>query len=290
MKKGYLILLFLLVLFSCGNSQRDNVLSILQEWEQKEIKFPSHSIFTIRDKDTVEYNLQNKYKILIYTDSVGCTSCKLYLSEWKKLIQTVDSLHPNSVQFLFFFSPKKERRINRVFWENRFDYPICVDEQDSINILNHFPSNENFQTFLLDQNNKVIAIGNPVHNLKIRELYLKIISGDDFVPVIDEKLQTDIRFEQESVDMGTFDWEQEQVVYFVLLNIGKEYLVIDDVTTSCGCITVEYPKEPIQPSRKIKLKVKYKSDHPEHFNKTLRVHCNAKASPFQLKISGNAKK
>lgn len=106
---------------------------------------------------------------------------------------------------------------------------------------------------------------------------------------MDEKLQTDIRFEQESVDMGTFDWEQEQVVYFVLLNTGKEYLVINDVTTSCGCITVEYPQEPIRPGRKINLKVKYKADYPEHFNKTLRVHCNAKSSPFQLKISGNAK-
>lgn len=191
--------------------------------------------------------------------------------------------------FFFFFTPKKKKKINRILLENRFNYPICVDEHDSINILNHFPSNANFQTFLLNQNNKVLAIGNPVHNLKIRELYLKIISGDDFASVMDEKLQTDIRFEQESVDMGTFDWEQEQVVYFVLLNTGKEYLVINDVTTSCGCITVEYPQEPIRPGRKINLKVKYKADYPEHFNKTLRVHCNAKSSPFQLKISGNAK-
>lgn len=289
MVKYYYILFFLLVLSSCKDSRRDNVLSILQEWEQKEIQFPSHSIFTIRGKDTVEYGLQDKYKILVYTDSLGCTSCKLYLPEWEKYIQMVDSLYPDAVQFLFFFTPKKKKKVNRILLENRFNYPICVDEHDSINILNHFPSNANFQTFLLNQNNKVLAIGNPVHNLKIRELYLKIISGDDFASVIDEKLQTDIRFEQESVDMGTFDWEQEQVVYFVLLNTGKEYLVINDATTSCGCITVEYPQEPIRPGRKINLKVKYKADYPEHFNKTLRVHCNAKSSPFQLKISGNAK-
>lgn len=282
------ILFLLLVLSSCKNSQRDNLLSILEEWEKKEIQFPYHSVFTIQGKDTVEYGLQNKYKILLYTDSLGCMSCKLYLTEWTKFAQTVDSLYPNAIQFLFFFSPDKKRKINRVLLENRFNYPICIDEEDSINILNHFPSNVNFQTFLLNQNNKVIAIGNPVHNIKIRELYFKVISGDNFRPTSNEKVQTDIILEPKSVDMGTFGWEQKQVVSFVLLNTGKNYLAINDVTTSCGCTTVEYSKEPTRPGGKLSLKIKYKADYPEYFSKTVTVYCNAKGSPFQLKISGNA--
>ena len=36
----------------------------------------------------------------------------------------------------------------------------------------------NFQTFLLDRNNRVIAIGNPIYNPKVKELYLKIIKGE----------------------------------------------------------------------------------------------------------------
>lgn len=34
-----------------------------------------------------------------------------------------------------------------------------------------------FQTLLLDRNNRIVAIGNPVHNPKIKDLYLKIIQG-----------------------------------------------------------------------------------------------------------------
>lgn len=36
----------------------------------------------------------------------------------------------------------------------------------------------NFHTFLLDKDNKVLAIGNPIHNPKVKELYLKIIQGE----------------------------------------------------------------------------------------------------------------
>ena len=33
------------------------------------------------------------------------------------------------------------------------------------------------QTFLLNKENRVIAVGNPVHNLKIWELYMEIIKS-----------------------------------------------------------------------------------------------------------------
>ena len=57
---------------------------------------------------------------------------------------------------------------------------MCVDVDNRFNKLNNFPADMTFQTFLLDKNNKVVAIGNPIHNLKVRELYLKIIQGGDY--------------------------------------------------------------------------------------------------------------
>ncbi|MEL5893774.1 DUF1573 domain-containing protein [Bacteroides sp. GD17] len=72
-------------------------------------------------------------------------------------------------------------------------------------------------------------------------------------------------------------------------NIGNKPLVIEDMNTSCGCTAVEYSKEPALPGKEIALNVTYKADHPEHFNKTITVYCNADTSPIVLKISGNAK-
>lgn len=52
-----------------------------------------------------------------------------------------------------------------------------MDKQDSIAKLNRFPLESNLHTFLLDKNNRVIAVGNPVYNPKIKKLYFNIISG-----------------------------------------------------------------------------------------------------------------
>lgn len=60
-----------------------------------------------------------------------------------------------------------------------FNHPVCIDEDDAFNRLNHFPSDMSFQTFLLDKDNKVVVIGNPIHNLKLGELYMQIIQGEE---------------------------------------------------------------------------------------------------------------
>ncbi|MCM1909080.1 DUF1573 domain-containing protein, partial [Bacteroides ovatus] len=129
----------------------------------------------------------------------------------------------------------------------------------------------------------------PMHNPKIKELYMKIILDKKQALVSEERKQTKIMIDKKYMDWETFDWKKQKSCEFILTNIGKELLAVDNVITSCGCTTVEYPKEPVQPGKSLTLKVKYQAEHPEHFNKTITVHCNAEGSPFYLKISGNAK-
>jgi hypothetical protein len=55
---------------------------------------------------------------------------------------------------------------------NEFNYPAFIDEKDEINSLNQFPSgNRQFQCFLLDKENRVEIIGNPILNPQIEKLY-----------------------------------------------------------------------------------------------------------------------
>lgn len=60
-----------------------------------------------------------------------------------------------------------------------FGYPVCIDQSDTFNKLNHFLDEMAFQTFLLDRNNRIIALGNPVLNPNIKKLYWNIIQGKD---------------------------------------------------------------------------------------------------------------
>lgn len=146
-----------------------------------------------------------------------------------------------------------------------------------------------FQTFLLDENNKVLAIGSPIHNPKIRELYLNIIQGAKVtVDGKENAVQTEVSLDKTTMHFGCFDWKEEQNDTFILKNVGNHLLIIQDVTTSCGCTQATYSKEPVLPGDSVSLHVTYKTDHPEHFDKTITVYCNAKPSPVILRITGDA--
>ena len=276
-------------LISCGNQKKEDIEILLQSWNEREVLFPEGMIFTVKGKDTVDFLLSGKYKILTYVDSIGCISCKLQLGRWKTLIKEINGDGSESVKFLFFFSPEKRRDFLGTLKSEDFVYPICLDDENKLNKLNHFPSNMMFQTFLLDQNNKVVAIGNPIHNPKVKDLYLKIIQGEKIGRKdISKKIQTEVSIDKTSFSFGKFDWKEEQKTTFTLKNVGNKPLFIQEVTTSCGCTTVTYSKEPVRPGKETIFEVGYKAEEPGYFNKTITVYCNAKISPLTLKISGSA--
>lgn len=289
--RNFIMVFILFSLFSCGNQKKEDVAALLKTWSGKEILFPANPVFTVQGKDTIDFSMTGKYKILTYVDSIGCISCKLQLGKWKTFMEEVDSLGMNSTRFLFFFTPEKRRDLLITLKSERFTYPICIDRENRLNELNSFPTSDmNFHTFLLDRDNKVIAIGNPIHNPKVRELYLQIIKGERVeLEDASKVVRTTVDIDRTYALLGNFDWQKEQNVSFVLKNTGKQPLVIEYVKTSCGCTSVDYSKEPVQPGKEIQLDVTYKAEHPEHFNKTITVYCNTETSPITLKISGDAK-
>lgn len=280
------LLFFVVVfcLFSCQETEKERVSRLVREWEGKGIVYPHNAHFSILGRDT-NYLPKSEYTIVAYVDSIGCTSCKLQLPQWKRLIAQLDSIENTTV--LFFLHPKDKKEMAYILERDNFTHPVCIDEKDAFNKLNKFPIDMTFQTFLLDKDNNVIAIGNPVHNPNVKELYLKLILGDK-APKKKEKIQTTVASDKTIADMGKFGWKEERSENFILTNTGNNPLVIIDAITSCGCTSVAYNKEPVRSGNSVELKVRYKADHPEHFNKTITVYCNAASSPLKLEIKGSA--
>ena len=275
------------MLASCQESREEAMLRLVNEWNGKEIKFPARSVFTIQGKDTVDIEFgKADYKVITYIDSVGCTSCKLQLPQWKKLVAEVDSLTGGSVPFLFYFHPKDRKELHYLTRRDDFTNPVCFDERDELNRLNQFPTDMTFQTFLLNNDNKVVAMGNPVHNPKVKELYLGLITGSRSSESSGQITQVSVN--QTELDFGSFPKEEKQERSFVLTNTGKGLLVIQDITTSCGCTKVEYSKEPVRSGGTLEVKVIYEAEKAEHFNKTVTVYCNTKDSPLRFTVKGTA--
>jgi hypothetical protein len=166
----------ILVIFACKSKVTPGVEHIVKDWTGKSLMFPEHlePVYPLKD-DTVTSAMNEdakEFKILFYVDSTGCTSCKLHLHLWKMYIKELSSV----VDFKFYFYPKTEEELLFLLRRERFSYPVYIDSNDEINKLNRFPNNPAFQCFLLDKDNKVLAIGNPATNYKVWELYRKIIT------------------------------------------------------------------------------------------------------------------
>ena len=284
----YILSLLAIVFTACKESPEKQVIRLVSEWSGKEIRFPNRSIFTSLGKDTVDsFNEAGKYRIISYVDSAGCMSCKLQLPKWKELIRETDSLLGNKLTYHFYFHPKDLKDLKYVLRRDRFNYPVCIDLKDEFNRLNRFPSDMTFQTFLLDSLNRVVAIGNPVHNAKVKELYLSLLTGKK--KDVSSMMKTSVVSDKTVIDLGDVPWKEVQTATFELKNTGENLLVLHDVDTSCGCVKVEYSKEPVRPGKMLIITVTYTAEHPEQINKTISLHCNVENSPIPLQIRGNAR-
>lgn len=94
-------------------------------------------------------------------------------------------------------------------------------------------------------------------------------------------------FDEKTHDFGTIKEAGGPVTHiFEFTNTGNEPLVILAVNASCGCTRPEYPKEPIKPGKKGKIKVTFNpAGRPGEFSKDIKVRTNGNKRPI-LKITG----
>ena len=289
-----LVIAFSVLFISCNGKKKKDIARLVEAWQGKTVLFPEKMVFTSY-RDTVDYRIpESGYKVVTYVDSVGCTSCKLQLSEWKKLIRETDSVTGGKVPFLFFFHPKEAGEVFYMLRRERFALPVCVDPADRFNKLNRLPSKMNFHTFLLDRENRIVVIGNPVHNAAIRDLYRKEIaqatgaspaSPDETSPP--RAIRTTAEAEKTEYDVGVFPKETGKEVEVTIKNTGREPLVVLDVSTTCGCITAAFGKEPAPPGGRIRVKVKISPEKEGAFEDVLTLKCNT-PEVLQIKINGKA--
>ncbi len=286
--KYFLYITLTLFLFSCrGNENKEShERALVENWIGKEIIIPKELHFSsFMEDSTVEIPISN-YKIVTYVDSVGCLGCKLGLKGWKNFILELKNMELN-VPILFYIHPLDMRTLKAVLLYENFQYPICVDKSNVFAKKNNLTSTQQINTFLTNQKNEIIAIGNPIQNRNIKRLYMKILQGQE-VYRNNTTPDTEIEIDNKCIELGTFDWQQKKIATFNIKNIGKEYLELYNVVSSCSCTTVEYPAKSIAPGKTATLTVTYRAEQPEVFLREISVYCNAAASPLQLEITGEA--
>lgn len=254
----------------------------INEWYGREMFLPNISSVCVCDNNVENLTCaKTDFTLLCYLDTLGCESCKLNLYDWNKYIKEIDSTSRHSVRFLFYFNTKHKNRISAILKREKFCHPICWDDNDSLNKLNNLPKEFEYQTFLLDKKNKVVAIGNPTINPKVKKIYDKFLGTAKVL-----KKKTLASLSMTNVDFGEL---QKNGIYskkLFLFNKGGHNLDIYNVYKSCNCIKVQAIPTTIPPGKKAVITVTYRADKEVEFFETIHLETNSISEVPSIELHG----
>lgn len=100
------------------------------------------------------------------------------------------------------------------------------------------------------------------------------------------RISATIEWTEEVHDFGSIPQKVEASYEFVFKNPGMIPLIIENVESSCGCTVPTYPKAPIPPGGKGKIKVVYNAQETGYFSKEITVYTNTQHKYTKLQIKG----
>lgn len=287
MRAVSVLLLLLLFCLSCGRKECDKQNKrIVHDYIGRELLFPKDIVYTRFLKDTIDYRIPDDidYKVVVYLDSMGCTECKLKLQEWKDFISYVDTLSEKKVAFIFFYNLNDYRKIAFRLKHENFDYPVCLNKSEELSQLNHIREGDRNHTFLLDKENRILEIGNPMFDLEIRDKYVAYMTGNrELLSFIENKTQVTVS--RPVIDLGNISKGTENEVSFQLKNTGRNPLILFEMQTSCGCTYATYNQQTTLTNGEILVTVKVVKEYVGSFSETISIRCNTDDLVF-LEIKG----
>ena len=171
--------IFVLVAMICGactggNEQEKKLVAEMRLFKSEAITLPNNLIAKHVDDQTLPESslLKRPLKLVIYISQEGCGDCKL-----RALIPIymfiLENNHLNHFGVIIILNPADEESAFISLKYMRFRHTVFFDLDGSFERLNpHLPKNGQFHTFLLNKDNKVVLIGNPLQNEQMKKLYL----------------------------------------------------------------------------------------------------------------------
>lgn len=179
MKKCLIVIVFyiaILTLYGC------NYYGKISQLHGKEITFDFIDDTIL--SDTIVYEkISRPIKIVVYVDSSFCTPC---LSKYfVGASQYISKFGSDSILYLIILNSNNNEELPTLLNANVLPNLLILNDisGDFINSNSLGELWDQFNAFLVDKDNKIILIGDPLRNIKIRELYEKKINqllGDLF--------------------------------------------------------------------------------------------------------------
>lgn len=117
-------------------------------------------------------------KLIIYVDSTSCTDC--FLSHLVSYNEINDTLSAYNGETIVLLQPQKRKLGEVKDFLNYETYPFwCILDLDGefISLNPKLPNNKILHTFLLNEDNDIVLIGDPTRNSRIKDLFHKTLKA-----------------------------------------------------------------------------------------------------------------
>ncbi len=277
----------LLLLFSCRSARERETARFFEEWMYKEIEFPEDMVFTVQG-DTVGFDfMKSDYKLVTSIKNKECLSCNLRLNQWNNTINEINLKTGRNIPVLFFLHPNSYDELVDILKRDNFRHPVCIDMRNEFDSMNNITIDElSFKSFLIDKENKVVGIGNPVVTPAIKGLYISLINGTDYKDA--SKRPTSLTISRNEIDLGELAANEVKTEHLWIKNTGDDPLVITGYNSSCGCTELVYNDKPLMKGDSVCVIVKYTPDAPGYFRKFVTISCNV-SQPPTISVYGSVK-
>jgi hypothetical protein len=168
----YLTFISLIVsctIFSCKD-KKNEAIETITKLKGRIIIIPNDTIFRKINQTRI-----TSFAIVEYIDSASCISCRFNMGRWEDLIKHYKSIKPD-MKYLFILKTKPTKNIIYAMRWDHFVHPVVFDSKGLFEKVNNLPKGYEYHAFLIDRKYRIVAVGSPIDNQKIDDLYRQIIT------------------------------------------------------------------------------------------------------------------
>lgn len=165
-----------------------------------------------------------------------------------------------------------------------FNHFVFIDAKSWFKNINGMQLDERYQTLLLDAENKVIAVGNPVNNPKILNLFKRIILDEN---VGSNSHGVDYSFNPYSQSLGIVHYADSVESRFMITNRSNVTYHIEELISSCGCVLGSISVDSLRSGESTEAVVMYVADSiMGRFSSYIDIYYREKENPDRLLVYG----
>ena len=152
----------------CGRIENDRLREVKKLMGRK-IVFDSSLEPIACNMAEAQNPLDAKVKIVAYIDEMACTNCALkILIDWQESMVDMDK----RVEFVPVIYPVDKAKLQDFLCANDVKYELMYDAENKFKKQNRLDVSYLNRTFLLDSNNRIVLVGEPIGNPTLWKLYV----------------------------------------------------------------------------------------------------------------------